>query len=778
MINKSLRSIWRNKKSYFSGIFVLAIGLSMFMGMLSGYLVYMESVRLYHIETNFGHAFASVRQIPRVSVDRLTRIDGIADAEGTLKHAITARLDDVDDIINVLLIGVDQSRETTINQFTYTGEPLSDSNDIWLSSAFFDAHDLDVGDTIRLLISGRFENFTVQGTVLSPEYLFVPAMSGMPDERLNTVGFVSASAVEAAAGMHGVVNNISFILEETATFDDVELALTAALERYGVINVIPQHRHASYMTIEGQSLPLMMMGSQFPLMFLSIAVGMLYITLKRLITMERTEIGTMKAMGFSDRYIIGGYLLQGAIAAMFSFVLALGFGWVAGAAFYNLIAQFFDLAWLPFALDTTLIIVGFFIAIIVSLIGVLMGARSSMKIKPAEAMREAPPRAKSLGGKFNGFFSRLFLDTGGKLALRSMRRNLRRVIITVISISTIFVLMNTFFTMGQYISDMTDDMYSKMIVSDGVINLNGFESRSSLMRDIGQMPGVLEIETVLTISADLENNGATRTLAIRGVDTNANLYNIFDNSGSQIRPNGGIILSRFFADELGLTVGQHVSVDSLNFRTPAYVEVTQIIESLLGAGAYMEISELSMLFGSEVVANMVMINVEYGYLPILWGELADANNIASLSCNARAHAFARENADVNNGIFNIINFVAIIICFAIVYNISNIALGEKQREYATLRVLGFQSSAVAEINTFEYVFMLIIATIIGIIESYFFIPFIGNMFSFEQSIMAPRMALMPTLLAFLGCALAVAISCFLTGKQIRKFNLVDVLKEG
>jgi len=66
IVKKSLRSIWRNKKSYFSGIFVLAIGLSIFVGMLSGYLVYMESVRFYHIETNFADAFATVRAMPVV----------------------------------------------------------------------------------------------------------------------------------------------------------------------------------------------------------------------------------------------------------------------------------------------------------------------------------------------------------------------------------------------------------------------------------------------------------------------------------------------------------------------------------------------------------------------------------------------------------------------------------------------------------------------------------------------------------------------------------------
>ena len=779
VINKSLRSIWRNKKSYFSGIFVLAIGLSLFIGMYSGYLLYHESVRLYHIETNFADAFASVRAMPESSVERLARIEGVAQAQGILNSTVNARLDGVDDVIGVLLVGVNDSREMAINQFIYTGESIVANNDIWVSEQFNIAHGLNIGDTIRLIINGRYENFTIRGVVLSPEFLFTPAVGGgIADPALNTVGFVHNSVAEITSGMQGMVNNISFILDESVTFQDVEAYLYTALERYGIINIISRENHGSYIGIMMQGVTLSMMGTLFPAIFLSIAVGMLYITLRRLISLERTEIGTLKAMGFSSSYIIGGYLLQGALAAIVSFVFAVGLGWIIGGSFYNLIAEFFDLTWLPFALNRTILIIGFIISLAASLFGVVMGAKSSMSVQPAEAMREAPPNAKSVGGKLNGWFSRLVLNTGGKLAIRSMRRNAKRVFITVASIAAVFAFMNVNSTMNEQISAFSDNMFNKIQPSDATIILNGFESRSTLLRDIGQMQGVLETEVVLAIVADLENNGVTRTLMINGIDAEANLFNIFDNNGTQIRTNsGGLILSRFFADELGLDVGQKVSVDNPNFRAPVYVEITQIIESAIGFGAYMEITELSMLFGSKVVANQVMINVEEGYLPAIFDELAYAGNIAALNDNDRAFAMARENADLNAAIFGIINAVAAIICFAIIYNLSSIALGEKQREYATLRVLGFQAPAVTEINTFEYVLMLIAGSIVGIGLSYLLIPAIGSMFSFEQSILDIRLSLMPTIITFAACTLAVAVSCFLTGRQIKKFNLVEVLKE-
>ena len=781
MINKSLRSIWRNKKSYFSGIFVLAIGLSLFIGMLSGYMVYTESVRLYHAETNFADAFATVRAMPRNSVDRLTRIDGVNQAEGVLKHAVNARLDGFDEIIGVRIVGIDPLRPKTINQFTYIGEPLIESNDIWVSGAFYNVHGLDVGDTIRLLIHGRYENFTIRGIVLSPEYLFVPVVGGgVSDDSLNTLGFVRIDVAENIAGMPGIVTNVSLVLDESVALADVEPFLNTAMERYGLINIVGRINHFSYMVLFQQGQVFVMMSTQFPLLFLSIAIGMLYTTLKRLITMERTEIGTMKAIGFSGRYIVGGYLLQGALAAIMSFMLATVIAWFIGNTFYGLVAEAFDLLWLPFVLNTTVVIGGFFIALIVSVFGVVMGAKASLGVQPAEAMREAAPSPRSVkrGSKFNGWFSKLLLDTGGKLALRSMQRNKKRVVITVVSIGILFTFMNVFFTIDEFMENNLYTIFQEAQISDGTIVLNSPESSSGLIRDIGQMRGVLEVETVLTMPLEFESNGVTRTLGVTGIAADARLFNIFDNDGNQLRTdNGGLILSRFWADVFGLEAGQKVSVDHPNFHTNAYIKVAQIFESATANPAYMEISELSMLFGSETIANSVQINVEEGYLPIIFDQLSDAGNVSGLNSSERMLEFIRINVDTNRAITAIFVIAAIIICFAVVYNISSIALGEKQREYATLRVLGFQSAAVTEINTFEYVVMLILGSIEGIIGSIIMIPIITSAFGFEHNIMDVGLSFMPTLMTFACCALAVAVSCFLTGKQIRKFNLVDVLKE-
>ena len=378
VVKKSLRSIWRNKKAYFSGSLVLAIGLGMFIGMLSGYQAYMESVRLYYIDTNFADVFASVWAMPNTSVDSLTRIDGVAQAQGFLTHITNARLDSEDDLINVILIGVDKNQPMLINQFRYIGEPLSMSNDILVSGDFYDVHNLNIGDTIRILVNGQYEVFTIRGTVFNPEYPLVPAIDGgIADASLNTVGFVQSSAVETCASMFGAVNSVRLVLDESTTFVDIEPDLNIAIEKYGIIDLVSRENHYSYEDIITQSNTFIIMATLFPVIFLGIAICMLYITLRRLVTTERTEIGTLKAMGFSNSHILNGYLLQGVLAANISYVFSVAFAWFVGVLFYNVIANGWDLPFQPFVLNTAFVVSGFFIALFASLFGVIIGARSS-----------------------------------------------------------------------------------------------------------------------------------------------------------------------------------------------------------------------------------------------------------------------------------------------------------------------------------------------------------------------------------------------------------------
>lgn len=779
LVIKSLRTIWRNRRAYLSGIFVLAIGLSVFIGMLSTMMLFNKTVESYFKQTHLADVFAEVVSIPKDAVNNLVKIDGIAQSQGVLEHSVSGRVQGFDDVVSVRLIGTDERNERRINTYEYTGEPIGTNNDIWLGKTFYDTHNLSIGDTISLLIDGQYVLFNICGTVASPEYMVAGLEGGaIVDVSMATIGFVHESIVESSAGMSGMVNNISITLDTSYTFNNVQPFLEEALEKYGLIRLISRDNHQSFSVVVSELDAILTIVIIIPPLFLGIACAILYVMLNRSIEMERTEIGTLKALGFSNRFILNGYLLQGAVVAFVGFVLAQALGRIIGSTYYNLIMGYYAIEPKPFALEMQMNLFGLLIALSVSLFTIMIGTKAALKIQPAEAMRAASPISTGSKIQLDNLFIRLFFDTGGKYAIRSILRNRKRIVTTILSVGTAFALVNILFTLHQNIITLNDSRYTQTEVSDVTVILSDFKSADVILRDIERINGVVEAEAVLSVPVVIDHNGNTRSLVIYGLDKNASLLNIFDIKGNRYRPTiGGLILHRFYAEDLGIAEGEKVALQNTNFYKDAVVEVSLIIEERFGMGAYMEIGELSKLFGSETVSNMLLIDIEEEFFPMVREKILAAGNVDAFNDNLQGLAYNREMAQSTIVILNIMTFISVVICFAVVYNTAMISLGEKQREYATLRLLGFQVSDVSAINNFEYALILFAGSIIGTVISYYATPPISASFNYELAIANTDITLLSTLLAFVCCSLAVMVSCTLIKKHIKKFMLADVLKE-
>ena len=760
IILKSLRAIMRNKASYISSIFVLGVGVSVLIGLLSVASVFRESFDMYFEESNFGDIFVRVVDMPRSSIYRLAGIEGVLEAQGTWEYHVTAE----SGTINVHLVGIKYDR--FISTIDYIGYSLETYNHIWLERSFLEARNLFIYDTIDLLVSGQYETFYIRGHALGPEHF----PNTLIDSFLNTYGFIISRSE--------TVNNISILLEETYSFDSVREVLEIELEPYGIISIIAREHNPHYIGIQSAYSVIYIMPFSVAPIFLVIAVSMIYVALKRLIEMERTEIGTLKAMGFNKANILGGYLLQGFFVALFAFFLALIIGFSIGNLYWGLFIDYYEIELVSFQLDIGVVILGFLISLVAGLLAVIMGAQSAMSIEPAEAMRAVAPASNATGPKLNGFFSKVFLDISGKLSIRSMLRNYKRTIITILGIGTVFSFINVLFAVRNVLPDFFYSSFEEIEVSDATIFLNSVVPKDEATRAISQLNGVILAEPMLVMPVVLHNQGVERPFNITGVYENSILFNIIDNQFNNIiLVDYGLVLSNVLVDELGLAVGDIVTITSPHLINNAYVEISQVIETGMGRGAYMSINALSYLFGNENIANVFLINTEADMLSTITAELIERREISSVIDNSVSLELIVSETALNVNIFNIIILVGIAICFSVVYNISIIALGENQREYATLRILGFETTEVSEINTFEYIVLTICSIPLAVISSYFIAPIIGRMFSPTNGILLAEITLFSTLQAFVLSLFAVLFSCFVVQLKIKNFNLVDVLKE-
>jgi putative ABC transport system permease protein len=294
---------------------------------------------------------------------------------------------------------------------------------------------------------------------------------------------------------------------------------------------------------------------------------------------------------------------------------------------------------------------------------------------------------------------------------------------------------------------------------------------------MNRIPGVVEAEAHLVLPVELEYQGNTKKLSVYGLDKDAKLFNVLDTGGNRHQLDGGIMLNRFRADELGVSEGQTVVMYSPQIRKAVHVEVAEVIEETYGVGAYMDLSELSMLLGSENISNMLLINVKDDLSHDVQTKITESNNVLWYNDNSSGLESLKESTQATEGTFMIMIIMSIIMCFAVIYNTSSISLGEKRREFATLRIIGYQLSDVSELNTFEYILMLIIGSVIGTVIAFVATPPLSAAFNTEEMMLSAKITLQSTLLAFVSCTIAVAISCVLIKRQIKKFSLADLMKE-
>jgi len=205
------------------------------------------------------------------------------------------------------------------------------------------------------------------------------------------------------------------------------------------------------------------------------------------------------------------------------------------------------------------------------------------------------------------------------------------------------------------------------------------------------------------------------------------------------------------------------------------VPVARVIDQSVGSGAFMELRSLADLVSHPPVASALMIGTDnVAYVSDLFTESPLTATVESVDASLQAFIDMMEPFSF---IYTAMYVMGIAIAFAIIYNTATISLSERQREYATLRVLGLSPDEVCEIMRFEYWVLAVIGMIFGI-------PLAGGLMTGLNAIMDTTMMSMPSILstqayimAAVGCAVAIMLSNYSAKRRISKFDMVEVLKE-
>ena len=774
---KAFRSIMSNKKTYLACASLIAIGILIYVAMSISSFALEDSMTMYYKNYNMSDVFAKINSAPISISEDLKKIPGVDSAMARLTYDARAEIDGNSKIITLRLISVGNDDELNKYYISHGNEPASES-ELLLGDDFFMAHDLNPGDSINLIIEGRQYSFNISGAALSPEFVYTlkDESALYPDAVTFGIAFIDYDSLASITNMQGMANDICLTLDEGIVYDNIKIPLEDSLDKYGRGSIIERKDQLSHYMLEQEIRSVKSMASALSLVFVTASMIVLYLMLKRLIEQDRAQIGTLKAFGYSSSQVLFHYLTYGAVTGVIGGIIGAVLGILSSGGMLDMYSMFFKMPELRSHQSPAIVIQGLIIATAGGVAGSFMGAYSIINLNPAEAMRPKPPKAVKTDILSLLPFLKIFLTSRGSMAVRSIGRSKVRSAFIVMGMTFSFGILAVMNSMNSMMDAFMYDKFEKSQVYDGKITLKVPVDATEALEYAYTLPAVDYAETLLELPVTLKNINIEKTYMITGISPDSTLYKIYDgDKRSYLKPQPGLIISSSAAKKLNAGIGSKLNISSPLMGDDTYAYVSNIVTESIGANIYMQADELAKMLNLNNVATSVIF--ETNDIVQIREYLKEGKNILTIDDAKDTKKALEDLMGSYTSLLFAMRFMGIFVALAIIYNTSSISLSERKREYATLKVLGLETKEIVEIMSFEYWLLSIGGIALGI-------PFTNFIKQSLQAMMDVELFSIPMytepeayVIAVFGCSAAVIISNYISKNAIKKFDIVEVLKE-
>lgn len=778
---KLFRDLGRMKGQIIAVSLVMACGLAM-MIMTRSLILTLEGTRdAYYQSHRMADIFGSLKRAPLSIRDRLAEIPGVAAIETRVVLDAVLDLPGVLEPCTAHIVSLPEDREPLLNQiFLRTGRmPRLDARgEAVVSEAFAKANALTLGDTVTAIINGRRDKITVTGIGLSPEFVFeARAGETLPDNKRFGVFWMNYRSIAVAYNMDGAFNDFCMDLAPGAEAGPVIAEADRLLMTYGAGGAYTRRDHGSASRVDDELRVLNSLSVAYPVVFLSVAAFMVNSVLARLVRLQREQIAQLKALGYSSWQVGRHYLSFAMVIVMVGSLFGGIAGRYMGSGLLSMYELFFRFPSLDFRMDYSALGVALLVSAGASFLGVLSVVWMAVKLPPAEAMRPEPP------ADFKpSLLERMGLTRGTSPAFRMALRNIERrpwqSAFTVLGLALATGLMVLPGSMEDSIDELLTYQWNDVQRQDVIAFLIEPGSGSAL-HDLEHLPGVIRAEPIRAVQARIRYGHHTRKLAITGLPKGADLNRVLDAQGHPIAmPDDGIVMSAKLAEILGARLGDSIQVSVLEGQRPTHtVPIRGLREDFAGVAAYMDLDALRRLMHEGDSISGAYLTVDSNRWVDFMQQVKETPRIAvTLVKQEQLEAFRSTTGESIGIIRRLYLTLAVIVAFGVVYNSARIALSERSRDLATLRVVGFTQREVGSVLLGELTILVLTALPVGLLFGRGLATFIIAAISTE-TVRMPLVILPRTYSIAILVVLTAAGACFwVVGRMVRKLDMVGVLK--
>lgn len=779
---KLFRDLWHARGQVIAIALVVACGIASFVMARSAYTSLTLTQNTYYNEYHFAQVFASLKRAPEALKTQIADIPGVAQAQTRIVVDITLDIPDLPEPGTGRLISIPERQTSMLNEpFIRRGRYIEPGrgNEVLISEAFAEANNLQLGDSIGAIINGRWEQLTMVGIALSPEYVYEVRGAGelYPDNKRFGIIWMGRDALGKAYDLDGAFNDVSLSLSPGAKEIEVITQLDRLLERYGGLGAYDREDQFSHQILSDEIKGLEIMATILPSIFLGIATFLLNVVLSRLVSTQREQIAVLKAFGYAN-FAIGLHYLKFVLTIV---TLGSWFGimvglWM-GRGLTQLYAQFYKFPLLRFDFSPRVIATAVIVSYVAAAIGAFMAVRKAVVLPPAQGMRPEPPAdfkptiVERLG--LQRFFS-----PAGRIILRNLERKPLQASFSILGVSLAVAIL----VAGNYILDsvnyLMDFQFRQVQREDMTIVFN--EPRPSRTSyEVANLPGVIHSEPFRLVPARLRFEHRTYRTALTGINPQGEFRRLMDKNSALVNlPSNGVVLTTKLAEILHVKPGDTLTAEVLEANRPVrQIRVTGLVDELLGVQAYIDIQALNRLMREGQTISGAYISVDEHLANELYQELKRIPGITGISTRkASLNSFEEISAENLEIMTTFLVAFACIITVSVVYNSARIALSERGRELASLRIIGFTKAEVAFILLGEQAILILLAIPVGYLIGYGLSGLMSSAYNSELY----RLPLVINNSTYAFTFVVVMLAAFGSGliirRQINHLDLIAVLK--
>lgn len=792
------RTMAQSKSRFLSILIISALGVAFFAGIRAASPNMKESADQYLREQNaFDIKVMSPTGLTKEDAEKIEEIANVRNVYPSYTVDAYAQIGDERKAVRL------HSLEEVNQVVLLDGRLPENSDEVVAEDRYLSKNNLEIGDKVTLSTTLATKEMTIVGTISNPLYM------NRSQRGPNTLGtgtteafffadsdVVKQMAVPDIPGMPSVFTEIYVTIDnpnnENMYSDRYKDLIRPIKRKIEQLNddwiVLDRTSNVGMVTFGEDAEKIAAIGDTFPLIFFLVATMVCLTAMTRMVEEQRIQIGTFKALGYGKMAIVFHYLIYAFLASALGSIIGVWIGMpLFPSIIFNAYSAMYDLPKFITAYHPDLILTSAAVAIFCTLLATVLACIKELHSVPAELMRPKPPKMgkRILLERIPFFWNRLSFI--GKITMRNLFRYKKRFLMTIFGIAACTGLILTGFGLLTSVNSITDLQYGKIFLYNisGTLAGNLTEEQADEKREVLQenehvADTLMTFNMNSTITSENAQGQSQRAYVLvpeskQEINHFIHLYN--DTNAYLTLSDDGVILTRKLAKMMKVEPGDTIHINLNN--TTVQAKVAGVTNHYVLHYVYMSKAYYEKLFDETVMYNSFLSFLEH-MKDTTEDEVAQQliahDGVSQVNFSSVATYTLTQSMDTFGIVVVVLIVSAGLLAFVVMYNLTSININERQREIATIKVLGFYDGEVASYIYRENILLSIIGTVVGL----FFGVFMTN---YVLTTAEPDTILFPGIISPLDFTVAAVLTLIFAGivnlvmyKTLKDIDMIESLK--